>query len=264
MQTGINPYQVDSISSHLSQSDKKKGMYLPMGIIASNPCPHCHQYPDIPSSIDVSMWFSSPSTWEPYPYEFFYCNRCGTKLVVALTDEGIKHVLIELHGSEDEFYEDHDEPGLTVLNSQVNDDDDPEDYTVDLWQPPERRAFISYSHLDRVWCSSFAESLRSHQYNVFQDQGNIASGVDWVRAIEEAIENSQYFIIILTPDAWASEWVQRELSMAFAAQRELIPIMLSLTTITGFLRSIQWIDARTHTPEEVASIVVEKIQAMNK
>ncbi len=88
----------------------------------------------------------------------------------------------------------------------------------------EHTLFLSYSRRDR----EFAERLAGDLKDRLQDRG-IAVWSDWretavgdslPRKIEEAISNSAWFGIILSPDSIASPWVRKELEMALTMEVE--------------------------------------------
>lgn len=200
-------------------------------------CPSCHNTCDIPTTMSVTSWGISQFRFHfsEGPWRIF-CNRCGVRLEIAQSNPKAIHNSID--------YMDNMVYGIQLVHLA------PDELAVSVWTARRKRLFISYAHTDALWCKPFAEALKQADFYVFFDDGSIGTGADWVRAIGEAIDNCQIFIAILTPDAWASEWVQRELNTAFAARKEIIPILLKDTDVKGLLRSVQWIDVRGKTPEE--------------
>lgn len=84
-------------------------------------------------------------------------------------------------------------------------------------------------------------ALQALGHDVWYDE-KLPGGSEWVAMIGREIEKREVFAIVLTPDAWASDWVQRELGLAFATHRTIIPIRLKETAVTGFLRAVQHVD----------------------
>jgi tetratricopeptide (TPR) repeat protein len=91
-------------------------------------------------------------------------------------------------------------------------------------------AFISYNHRDRKWASwlhrqietfripkslhgreSPLGTLKSRLPPVFQDREELASSADLAQSVRDALEQSQTLIVICSPDAVASRWVNEEI-----------------------------------------------------
>jgi pSer/pThr/pTyr-binding forkhead associated (FHA) protein len=83
---------------------------------------------------------------------------------------------------------------------------------------------------------------------VWFDDG-LRTGELWVPKLEQQVQSCDYFVVVLTPEAWASEWVQREFQLALITHRRILPLMLKETTISGFLLTLQWISVEDCTPE---------------
>ncbi len=79
--------------------------------------------------------------------------------------------------------------------------------------------FISYSKKDRDYARRLADRLIERGFDVWIDD-RIDYGDDWWRTIVRAIRGAKAFIAIMTDESDASEWVQREVTLA---DRERIP-----------------------------------------
>jgi len=105
--------------------------------------------------------------------------------------------------------------------------------------------FISYSHLppDKDYARRLADELEQRGFEVWIDDG-IDYGTSWPRAIQENLDASTAVIVILTPRAWASDWVQSELARA---KRKHIPVYPLLLEGDYWLavESTQTVDVRT-------------------
>lgn len=92
------------------------------------------------------------------------------------------------------------------------------------------RAFISYSHVDRRWARwlhrvvetyrvprrlvgtrSVAGLIPARLSPVFRDRDELASSPDLSDRINEALENSQNLIVVCSPSAASSRWVNQEI-----------------------------------------------------
>ena len=102
--------------------------------------------------------------------------------------------------------------------------------------------FISYSRKDINFARKLAEDLEKAGYDVWWDISDLRGGDDWVRLIPDAIEASGFFIVVLSPDPIASEWVRKEYTQALSLRKKIIPIMLKRSGIPFALNTINYID----------------------
>ena len=87
---------------------------------------------------------------------------------------------------------------------------------------PRRRydAFISYSHADRPIAKGLQQGLQRigrrmgqlHALRVFRDDTDLAADPDLWGRVTEAMDRSRYLIVVLSPHARASQWVDREVA----------------------------------------------------
>ena len=93
--------------------------------------------------------------------------------------------------------------------------------------------FISYSHKDSDWVHrELLPALESSSLKTCIDFRDFLPGVPSIVNMENAVENSNHTLIILTPGWLSSEWAEFESIMTATRdpagrRRKLIPIMLS-------------------------------------
>jgi hypothetical protein len=102
--------------------------------------------------------------------------------------------------------------------------------------------FISYSRKDIAFARKLAGDLEKAGYSVWWDITDLRGGDDWVRVIPEAIETSDFVIVVLSPDATASDWVRKEYTQALSLRKRIIPIMLRATAVPFALNTINYVD----------------------
>lgn len=85
--------------------------------------------------------------------------------------------------------------------------------------------FISYSRKDLTFVKLLAADLKQAGFEVWYDVSRIAGGSSWRSEIESAIRNSQFQIVVLSPDSIASKWVEREFLFASRLNLKIIPLM---------------------------------------
>ena len=105
-----------------------------------------------------------------------------------------------------------------------------------------QQIFISYSRKDMSFVRKLAGDLEKAGYDVWWDLTDLRGGDDWVRVIPAAIESSQHFIIVLSPNSIESEWVRKEYTQALSLRRKIIPIMLAATGVPFALNTINYIN----------------------
>lgn len=86
--------------------------------------------------------------------------------------------------------------------------------------------FISYSKLDGTqYAHELKDRVEMAGLPTWMDTKDIATGKEWREVIKNAIETSICVIVVLTPGALDSRWVNHEWSMAKGANKAVIPIL---------------------------------------
>ncbi len=86
--------------------------------------------------------------------------------------------------------------------------------------------FISYSSTNRDFALQIEERLEQF-FNVWIDREGIEGGMQWEKAITEALKECTVFIVIVTPESNQSEWVARETILAEQLNKYRIPLFLA-------------------------------------
>lgn len=86
--------------------------------------------------------------------------------------------------------------------------------------------FVSYSSKDRPFALGLVKELQNLGANVWIDQLGIGLGENWDNAIEEALEKSETFMLILSPTSVESPNVQDEVSIAINTKKKMVPILI--------------------------------------
>ncbi len=86
--------------------------------------------------------------------------------------------------------------------------------------------FVSYSSKDRPFALGLVKELQDLGSNVWIDQLGIGLGENWDNAIEEALEKSETFMLILSPTSVESPNVQDEVSIAINTKKKMVPILI--------------------------------------
>lgn len=96
------------------------------------------------------------------------------------------------------------------------------------------RVFLSYERSDRAIARRLYDSLLDRDYAVWTDETNLVSGENWVDAIQRGVRNAMtngLFVLLLSPAALASPFVQQELEYALELEAQLpgrvVPVLVS-------------------------------------
>ena len=112
------------------------------------------------------------------------------------------------------------------------------------------KVFLSYSRQDSAFVEELYRRLTRDGVVCFYDQESIAWGSNWVRELEQGLEEAELVVVVLTPAFVESKWTELERTAALATHSErardrLRPLLRAECTIPAFLRTIQSIDVTT-------------------
>jgi WD40 repeat protein len=113
--------------------------------------------------------------------------------------------------------------------------------------PRSQEVFISYSRKDKEFVRRLDEELKRRGREAWVDWAGIPPGDTWEKTIYGAIEASNTFIFVLTPDSIASEICGKEIAHAAANNKRLVPIMhrdVAADRVPKSLGELNWIFCR--------------------
>ncbi len=109
--------------------------------------------------------------------------------------------------------------------------------------------FISYSHKDSDYTHRLADEMERHNIPVWIDD-RIDYGTRWPQVIEEKIDTCGAFVLIMSDNARASDWVNNELTYALGKGKQVFPLLLKGETWLA-VASIQYVNVRNRRlPDE--------------
>jgi TIR domain-containing protein len=80
-------------------------------------------------------------------------------------------------------------------------------------EPP--RIFLSYARSDgKAFAATLRRQLESHDFSLFQDIANLEGGQDWWQHIDKALHTVEFMVLVLTPAAIKSTYVEKEWRLA--------------------------------------------------
>ncbi|MFN8530955.1 MAG: toll/interleukin-1 receptor domain-containing protein [Anaerolineae bacterium] len=123
--------------------------------------------------------------------------------------------------------------------------------------------FLSYvsKDIDVMW--RVYTDLQAEGLTVWIDQTNLEPGtLAWDRAIEDAIVQASYFVVLLSPSARRAEWVREELHYAKTLEKRIFPLLVAgdaQTSIPFGFSTAQYTDIRGENYENGMQKLVETL-----
>lgn len=102
--------------------------------------------------------------------------------------------------------------------------------------------FISYSQADSDFSEILHNKLEQNGFTIWRDVAGLRAGDEWRKGIDEAIRQASALIVVMTPEAKASEYVTYEWAFAWGAGVKLIPLLLKQTELHPRLGSLQHLE----------------------
>jgi len=107
--------------------------------------------------------------------------------------------------------------------------------------------FISYKHEDGDFADVLINKLEKEGYSTWVDNDRINAGEDWRNEIDQAIKDAFALIVIMSPEAKASEYVTYEWAFAWGAGVKVIPVLFKPTELHPRLEALQYLDFTSRT-----------------
>jgi predicted nucleotide-binding protein len=101
------------------------------------------------------------------------------------------------------------------------------------------RVFISYSHEDLPYAAQIRDALYRSDFDVWMDKILIEMGQSISSAIMEGLNQSSYYVLLISKNSNSSEWVKRENSGWTAPNRRRFSLGLGGTGIYSAYPTIQ-------------------------
>ncbi len=123
--------------------------------------------------------------------------------------------------------------------------------------------FISYSHKDKDYVHKLHDALQSEGFEVWIDD-RIDYGTVWPRVIQNQLDSSGALILVMSPRAFDSFWVQNELDRARENGIPIFPLLLEGRQWLS-VQTLQYVDVRDKLlPPERFYKRLESVTSRNK
>ena len=120
--------------------------------------------------------------------------------------------------------------------------------TSDSTSSRPRRVFLSYAQGDNVIARQIVEALKKAGLKVWFDEWALRAGDSIAQRIDQAVETSDLFIVLLSPRSVKSKWVQKELNAALSREltlRAVTVILIEDCEIPSLLANRLYLDLRS-------------------
>ena len=104
-----------------------------------------------------------------------------------------------------------------------------------------RHIFISRQRDDSVFANRMTSKLTEDGFTTWTDD-DIDAGIEWQPEIDTAIRNAIALVVIMTPEARASEYIAYEWAFARGAGITVIPVVLRDTELHPRLKAVHHLD----------------------
>jgi hypothetical protein len=103
--------------------------------------------------------------------------------------------------------------------------------------------FISYSREDSSFVDRLEADLQARTFRTWVDRRRLEGGQDWLDKIQQAIEQCDVLLVVLSPPAVASEYVRMEYRHARHKGKLVIPLdYKDCKEVPMDLNHIQWVN----------------------
>jgi hypothetical protein len=112
----------------------------------------------------------------------------------------------------------------------------------------QRKVFVSYSHKDRSYADQIRDAiLLFSEFEVWMDARLLDPGDHISSAILKGLKESAYYVLLISESSNNSEWVKREISVAFELAKNnniaIVPFLLEKVEVPLEFRGLLYIDA---------------------
>lgn len=120
--------------------------------------------------------------------------------------------------------------------------------------------FISHSHKDAAFVGELKQHLKNADFDVWTLQEQSPQGVDWRKAVDEAIMQASTLIAVVSQDANQSQNIRYEWTSASGAGVPIVPILLQSTKLPYQLIDRHYIDFRRQHSWETLITYLKQVQ----
>ena len=128
------------------------------------------------------------------------------------------------------------------------------------------KIFISYSRRDKLFVRKLHDAIKAAGIDAWVDWEGIPLSSDWMKEITAAVEGSDAFIFVTSPDSLNSKYCIEELELGIKYNKKILPVLYREPDkehkMHPKLASTNWVYLRSKKDDFKATIpkLVEAIQ----
>jgi hypothetical protein len=122
------------------------------------------------------------------------------------------------------------------------------------------RAFLSYARPNAAFADRLAAALPALGIEPWIDREGIHGGAKWSSAIQQALDEADVLILVLSPSAMSSSNVEDEWQYALDRGKPVLPVLLEPTDVHFQLGRIQYTDFHAHSFEVALPALAEAVR----
>lgn len=120
--------------------------------------------------------------------------------------------------------------------------------------------FVSYSTKDASFITLLSQSLKQNGIDAFVTRTNAEAGKPLWPQIVQAILDSDLVVVVYTPSAAASSFVNQELSWAVANKKQIVVLAETHGDLVGALEGRKYVKFRAEQPEETIRETIDTVK----
>ena len=127
--------------------------------------------------------------------------------------------------------------------------------------------FVSYASEDESFVKSLVNALAEYGLTVWYDNGKLRFSDSILRFIEEGLENSRFFLLVLSPDYFKGSWPQFETGVALSrvGKEHILPLYNGINPKDverhfPLLTNKIGLETKKHTLQELAEMILARVQ----
>jgi HJR/Mrr/RecB family endonuclease len=122
------------------------------------------------------------------------------------------------------------------------------------------KVFLSYAQADKETARYIADALKRSGVSTLFDEWELQLGDSIIQHIERAVESSDFVLVLLSPAAVKSHWIQQEWSAAFSKELNdrairILPVLIADCDIPQLFATRVYLDLRTNREAGVQRLV---------
>ena len=132
----------------------------------------------------------------------------------------------------------------------------------DVIKPKSAKVFLSYAQADKQAARYIADALKRSGVSTWFDEWELKLGDSIVQHIEEGVTSSDFVLVLLSPAAVQSKWIQVEWSAALARELNdrairVLPVLIADCEIPPLLAARTYIDLRGDVESGVNRLIAQ-------